>query len=305
VKLPDAPRAVVTGAAGGLGRAIALELARRGGRVLVADVNREGAEETAEHVVRAGGQAEVRITDVTRADDLVAAADAADRTWGGADLLVNNAGVAAAGTMGDIPLEDWEWALKINLWGVIHGCHAFVPRMRARGGGAILNVASAAGIASLPEMGPYNVSKAAVISLTETLTSELAPHGIQVSALCPTFFPTNLMQSFRSSSERQRRLALAMFRRSTMTAEQVARAGIRGLERGKLLIVPQRDGRLAWWMKRLAYGAYYGALRFQQRRDLASMWLLRQPSGVAKTPDQDPDLDRKSRAVPGERRADP
>lgn len=273
MKLPESPRAVVTGAASGLGRAISLELARRGGRVLVADVNRQGAEESADLVVQAGGKAEVLVTDVTRPEDLVAAADAADRAWGGTDLLVNNAGVAAAGTMGDIPLSDWEWALKINLWGVIHGCHAFVPRMKARGGW-ILNVASAAGIASLPEMGPYNVSKAAVIALTETLTSELAPQGIHVSALCPTFFPTNLMQSFRSSSDRQRRLAEAMFQRSMMTADQVARAGIRGLERGKLVIVPQIDGRFMWWVKRLAYGMYFSALRFQHRRDLGSRLLV-------------------------------
>jgi len=224
MKLPDSPRAFVTGAAGGLGRAIALELARRSGRILVSDLDRTGAERTAKLVGRAGGVAEVTVVDVTCPNDLVRAADEVDGLWGGVDLLVNNAGVAVAGTIGDVALEDWEWALNVNLWGVIHGCHAFVPRMRERRTGAILNVASAMGFMSLPEMGPYNVSKAAVISLTETLTSELSPHGIQVTALCPTFFPSNLMQSFRSSHDRQRHLAEALFRHSKMTAEQVARA---------------------------------------------------------------------------------
>lgn len=286
MKLPKAPRAVVTGAASGLGRAISIELARREGRVLVSDVDRAGAEETAKLVGRAGGIATVAVVDVTRPGDLVDAADAMDDLWGGADLLVNNAGVAVAGLLGDIPLEDWERALRVNLWGVIHGCHAFVPRMRERGSGAILNVASAMGFASLPEMGPYNVSKAAVISLTETLTSELAPHGIQVTALCPTFFQTNLMRSFRSSHERQRHVAEAMFRHSTMTAEEVARAGVRGLELGKLVVVPQIDGRLLWWTKRLFYEAYYRGLRFQQKLDLGA-WLVLGASPESLSPGSD------------------
>jgi NAD(P)-dependent dehydrogenase (short-subunit alcohol dehydrogenase family) len=273
VKLPDSPRAVVTGAAGGLGRALSLELARRNGRVLVSDVDRAGAEETATLVERSGGTAEVIVVDVTEPDDLERAADEIDRIWGGADLLVNNAGVAVAGTLGDVALDDWKWALNVNLWGVIHGCHAFVPRMRERGAGAILNVASAMGFASFPEMAPYNVSKAAVISLTETLTSELAPDGIRVTALCPTFFPSNLMQSFRSSHDRQRHFAEAFFRRSTMTAEQVAAAGIRGLELGKLVVVPQMDGRLLWWTKRLFYEGYHRGLRLQQHLDLG-VWLV-------------------------------
>ncbi len=273
MNLPSSPRAVVTGAGSGLGRAISVELARRNGRVLVSDVDRTRAEETAKLVERSGGTAEVIVVDVTEPDDLERAADHIDRIWGGADLLVNNAGVAVAGTLGEITLEDWKWALNVNLWGVIHGCHAFVPRMRAQGSGAILNVASAMGFASFPEMAPYNVSKAAVISLTETLTSELAPDGIRVTALCPTFFPSNLMQSFRSSNDRQRHFAEAFFRRSTMTAEQVARAGLRGVELGTLVVVPQMDGRVLWWTKRLFYEAYYRGLRFQQHLDLG-VWLI-------------------------------
>jgi len=135
VSLPSSPRAVVTGAAGGLGRAISLELARRNGRVLVSDVDRAGAEETATLVERSGGAAEVIVVDVTEPDDLERARDEIDRIWGGADLLVNNAGVAVAGTLGDVALEDWKWALNVNLWGVIRGCRAFVLRMRERGAG--------------------------------------------------------------------------------------------------------------------------------------------------------------------------
>lgn len=265
---------MITGAGSGLGRAIAVEIGRRGGRVLVTDIARTPSEETAELVVRAGGEAQVLVVDVTRCADLAHAADVAEKTWGGTDLLVNNAGVAVAGMVGDVALADWEWILSINLWGAIHGCHAFVPRMKAQRSGFILNVASNAGIASLPEMAPYNVSKAAVISLSETLDSELAPYGIRVSALCPTFFATNLFSSMRSSSDRQRSLARAFFDRSRTTAEDVARAGLRGLEKGRLIVVPQLDGWFVWCMKRFLPGLYHFVLRWQQRRDLGRRLLL-------------------------------
>jgi long-chain fatty acid transport protein len=268
VRLPSAPRAVITGGASGLGRALALEIGRRQGRVLIADLDADGARETARQVEARGGSAEVAVVDVGRIADVEGVAERADQLWGGIDLLVNNAGVAAAGPIGDVPLADWEWLLRVNVWGVIHGCHVFAPRMRARGRGFILNVASSAGIASLPEMGPYNASKAAVISITETLNAELAPFSIQVSALCPTFFETNLLAQLRAPSERQHALAQALMRRSRTTAEQVARAGIEGLERGRLIVIPQLDGRLLWWLKRLAPAAYHALLRFLWRRDL-------------------------------------
>ncbi len=270
MKLPQAPRAVITGAASGLGRAIALQLARTGGRVLVADVAMDRARETAADIERAGGQAAVVECDVGDAAQVAALADEAERRWGGTDLLVNNAGVACAGPVGDIKLDDWQWCLRINLWGVVHGCHAFVPRMKAQRGGFILNVASSAGIASFPEMGPYNVSKAGVISLTETLQGELAPYGIGVSVLCPTFFKTNLMDNFRSPAERHRKMAEAFFRRATMTAEQVAVAGLRGLERGELVIIPQRDGKAVYHAKRFTPSLYFWGVRAQQRRGLMS-----------------------------------
>lgn len=257
MKLPSNPRAVVTGAASGLGRAISLELAKRGGRVLVCDLHLERGRETAKLVKEAGGVAEVLRCDVTKVDDLVNASDHAERLWGGTDLLVNNAGVAAGGHVGEISLQDWDWIMRVNLWGVIHGCHVFVPKMKARRSGFVLNVASSAGIASLPEMASYNVTKAGVIALSETLYAELAPFNIGVSVLCPTFFETNLLESFRSPASRQRRLAEAMFKRSKFTAEQIAVAGLRGLESEQLITIPQADGRWMWRAKRLLPGIYH------------------------------------------------
>ena len=133
--------------------------------------------------------------------------------------LTTQASPSRAG--GELPLADWEWIVRINLWGAIYGCHVFVPRMRKAGGGFILNVASSAGFASLPEMAPYNVTKAAVISLSETLHAELAPANIAVSCLCPTFFQTGLLKTFRGA-DRHRAMAEKFFKASTMSAEQVA-----------------------------------------------------------------------------------
>lgn len=249
--LDKAPRAVITGGGSGLGRALALRLAEREGRLLIADVSLERAEETVALVRERGGRAEAMRCDVSRLEDVEEAARRSEGLYGGVDLLVNNAGVAVAGDVGDLPIEDWDWIVRINLWGPIHGCHVFVPRMKAQGRGYILNVASSAGFASLPEMGPYNVTKAGVISLSETLDAELAPHGITVSVLCPTFFKTNLLETMRWTREDQRDLARLMFERASMTAEQVADAALRGLERGELVIIPQLDGNLVWRAKRL------------------------------------------------------
>jgi NAD(P)-dependent dehydrogenase (short-subunit alcohol dehydrogenase family) len=255
-RLPDRPRTLITGAASGLGRAFALNLAQRKARLLLTDIDLAGAERTAAEAKDLGAEAFAMALDVTDPAAFERAADALDARFGGTDLSIHNAGVAVAGPVGDVSLADWDFVLRVNLMGVVYGCHVFAPRFRAAGRGAILNVASAAAFAAIPEMGPYNVSKAAVLSLTETLRAELAPHGVHVSALCPTFFPTNLMQSFRAPSERQRRLAEALFRRASTTAEAVAAAGLEGLERGRLVTVPQADGRLVRAVKGLAPELY-------------------------------------------------
>src|SRR3954467_3493242 len=135
--LPERPRAVVTGAGSGLGRAFALEIAGRRGRVLVADIDEEGARETVRLVVAAGGEATFTRCDVARSAEVEALVGAADQALGGVDLLINNAGGAVGGKMENIPLADWDWIMGINLWGVIYGCRAFLPRFKEQGGGHI------------------------------------------------------------------------------------------------------------------------------------------------------------------------
>jgi len=176
--LVDSPRAVVTGAGSGLGRAFCLELKKRGARLVCADIDEAAAQRTASEV---GGTA-VRC-DVARIEDVEALAAAAERALGGVDLVVNNAGVAVAGPVGEVPLDDWRWIMGVNLWGVIYGCHVFAPRLKKQGRGHIINVASAAGLLAPPGMAPYNVTKAAVVALSETMSAELKQTGVGVTVL--------------------------------------------------------------------------------------------------------------------------
>lgn len=243
--------AVVTGAGGGLGRAVCLQLARRGARLVISDVHQARCEETARLVEAAGGQATPLLVDVSDAAQVEGMADEAERVLGRIDLVVNNAGVAGGGKIGDVSLDDWQWILRINLWGVIHGCHVFAPRLVRQRSGAILNVASLAGIACAPWMGSYNVSKAAVIALSETLCAEVAADNVRVTVLCPAFFKTNLLETMRVTEPQFRQLAEGAFASSTMTADEVAGAALRAVERGQLYCLPMREGRLAWRLKRL------------------------------------------------------
>ncbi len=260
--------AVVTGAGGGFGRALCLRLARPGARLLLADVHEARCAETAALVEARGAAAQVAVTDVADAAQVEQLAAAADTFLGRIDLVVNNAGVATAGAVGEAPLDDWRWIMGINAWGVIHGCHFFVPRLTRQRSGAILNVASMAGIACAPTMGAYNVTKAAVIALSETLAAELASQGVRVTVLCPVFFRTNLLETARTTSPEQRAMAERAFARARLTADDVAAAALRDLARGRLYSLPMREGRIVWRLKRLLperYARLLASARLQRR----------------------------------------
>lgn len=262
MSIPDKPRAVVTGGAGGLGRAICLALARRSASILVADRDLAGAEETARLAAAAGGKAHAVHCDVAKAGEVVNLLVLADEKLGGVDLLVNNAGVAVGGPVGDVPLADWEWIMGINLWGVIYGCHTFAPRFKAQRSGHILNVASAAGLLSAPEMGPYNVTKAGVVALSETLSAELREHGPGVTVLCPTFFQTNILASSRRSKAAAdvEGVVAQRMAQSRLQADGVAEAALKGCDKNALYVVPMADGKWAWRMKRLAPERYHSIM---------------------------------------------
>ena len=243
-------RVIVTGAGSGLGAALCDLLAARGARIIAADIDLAAARATA---ARCGSKVHAVQCDVADLAAVERLAAEADRLIGGVDLLVNNAGVAVVGQVGAVPMADWRWVIEVNLWGVIHGCHVFVPRLRAQRGGHILNVASAAGLIAMPSMAPYNATKAAVVALSETLYADLADDGVGVSVLCPSFFPTNLTRSARTSVDSKlHRAAMRLVEQGSWTAQEVARAALAGIAAGELHITPQLDLRWAWRLKRLA-----------------------------------------------------
>ncbi|WP_370246752.1 SDR family NAD(P)-dependent oxidoreductase [Nocardioides sp.] len=245
-------RAVVTGAGSGIGRALALELARRGSQVVCADLALDTAAVTAGRIEAAGGRALAVRCDVASATEVVEL-EARSRAWFGeaASLVCNNAGIGAGGhTAEDTPLADWERTLGVNLWGVIHGCRTFVPAMRAAGGGGVVNVASAAGFTAAPRMAAYNVSKAGVVSLSETLAAELSGTGVGVTVLCPTFVRTGIFEG-ELIDARARQLAASLAKVTGFSPERVARTTLDALDKGRLYVVPQPDAQLLWRTKRL------------------------------------------------------
>lgn len=258
--------AVVTGAGSGIGAAFAGELARRGGRVVCSDIDEQAAQVTAKSVIDDGGDAIAVRCDVSRIDDVEALARQA-QTWfdGPPTLVVNNAGVGAGGQpIGEVPLDDWTWVLGINLWGPIHGCHVFTPMLRDAGYGGIINVASAAAFGAAPGMAAYNVSKAGVLSLSETLAAELSGTGINVTVLCPTFVKTNIVEAGRIS-EQSSQLASRLMRWTGFSAERVARMCLDTNDRGGLYCMPQPDARIGWGIKRFTPTAYTRAVGLAAR----------------------------------------
>ena len=249
--LPPHPSCVLTGAASGLGRAFACELGQRASRILLADIDEAGLAETARLVEERGGTARTLRCDVSKIDDMRRLHAEATSWLGDVDLLVNNAGVAVGGAVGTIPLEDWAWITGINQWGVIYGCHLFLPTMKKRGSGHVLNVASIAAFACAGEMAPYNVTKAAVVALSETLAGELAGTGVGVSVLCPFFFATNIGRSSRSSSTAaQTETVERIMKKTPVQADEVARRALAACDRGKLYVFPHREAKVIAAFKR-------------------------------------------------------
>jgi NAD(P)-dependent dehydrogenase (short-subunit alcohol dehydrogenase family) len=261
MSFPQPLRAVVTGAGGGLGRALTLDLAKRGASLIVSDIDASAAEETAELARRQGATVEAIQCDVTDREAVFTLVDETEKRLGGIHFIANNAGVAVGGPFDEISIEDWRWAVDINLWGVIYGCQAAVPKMRAQGRGFILNVASAAGLLAPPAMSAYNVTKAGVVSLSETLFAEYKAEGLRVAVLCPTFFRTNIVEAGRgASTAKEDAQIIRWMERSKAQAPDVAKRGIDAVRDGKLYVQPMREGRIAWRLKRTSPQRFYDSM---------------------------------------------
>ncbi|MGB2246116.1 MAG: SDR family NAD(P)-dependent oxidoreductase [Alcanivorax sediminis] len=258
--------AVVTGAGSGIGRSFALELARRNSAVVCADLKLESAEETVALIEKAGGTAFAVSCDVGKAEQVESLADQAEKLLGNpVTLVINNAGVGIGGKFEELSLEDWKWAMDVNLWGVVHGCHYFVPGFKKQGRGAIINVASAASYTAAPEMSAYNVTKAGVRALSETLYAELKRDNIKVNVLCPTLVPTNIIKDGRIPDRYSKLADHALMNYAMTTSDSVAKLTLNRLDKGELYTTPQVDAKLFWMMKRVSPNLYADFLGFSYR----------------------------------------
>jgi short-subunit dehydrogenase len=250
--LPSPPNCVLTGAASGLGRAFALELADRKARLFLADIDAVGLEETARMVKERGGTVRTLQCDVANLDQMKQLHGDATAWLTTVDLLINNAGVGVGGAVGEIPIEDWQWITGINQWGVIYGCHLFLPEMKRRRQGHVLNVASIAAFACAGQMGPYNVTKAAVVALSETLAGELSDTGVGVTVVCPFFFSTNIAKNSRSQTQVASPEAIEeLMKKTPVQAKEVAKRALAACERGQLYVFPHREAKGIVALKRL------------------------------------------------------
>lgn len=264
-------RVFVTGGAGGLGRAIALRYAREGARVCIGDINPDAGASVAREINLSGGEGHYMECDVRRLTDLEKACAELTEKWGGVDVVVNNAGVASAGSIEDTTLADWEWIIDINVLGVVRGCKAFTPQFKNQGSGTFVNIASMAGLMLAPLMGSYNVSKAGVIALSETLSQELRGDGIHVSCVCPAFFQTNLASGMRSDIPGIQQNVGKLMKRSTITADHVAEDIVRSVKNRDFWVLPHMKERRLWILKRYLPWAFDRLMHQESKRWMSKM----------------------------------
>jgi NAD(P)-dependent dehydrogenase (short-subunit alcohol dehydrogenase family) len=241
--------AVVTGGASGIGRALSLLFAREGAHVVVADLDEAGMAETVAGVSRAGRRGLAVRTDVTRLADVEALAERAFGEFGAVHVVCNNAGVALWGGLESVTHKDWEWAMGVNLWGVIHGVEAFVPRMVAgKQPGHVVNTASMAGLIASQGLGIYNTTKYAVVGLSETLQKDLRGYDIGVSVLCPMGVHTQIRQSDRNRPAALRNEAVEREGRAVeligryLPPEHVAERVLRAIYANRLYVITHEEG---------------------------------------------------------------
>ena len=239
-------RVLITGAASGLGAALATAFEARGDEVLRTDL--VGADLT---------------LDVTSDDDWAAALAHVERTWGGLDVLVNNAGVAGGGRLDVATIDEWRWITEINLFGVVRGTTTFVPMLKRQRSGRIVNTASLAGLVHPAGMASYNAVKAAVVALTETTGHELAAYGVAAHVVCPSYFRTNLMSSIRGNDAALASVMSKLVEESPTSAEEIAAAVLEGIDRGDEVILPDQAARDAYALKVGDRATYDAVMRAQ------------------------------------------
>jgi NAD(P)-dependent dehydrogenase (short-subunit alcohol dehydrogenase family) len=255
--------AVVTGAGSGIGRALAQRLAAKGARLALSDVNAKGLEETVGSLP-AVTEARGYVLDVSDRQAVFAHAEDVKRDFGTTHLVINNAGATMIGTIEHMTVDEIDWQLGINLWGVIYGTKAFLPMMLAQSEGCIVNISSVFGLVGYPAQGAYNISKFGVRGLTECLWSELEGTGVRAVCVHPGGIKTNIEKAGRrcaASGEEEARFSALADKLLQTTADECATEIIAGLERGRKRIITGNRSTTLFWLSRLMPNAYPAILK--------------------------------------------
>jgi NAD(P)-dependent dehydrogenase (short-subunit alcohol dehydrogenase family) len=261
----DGRHALVTGAGSGIGEATVHELALRGARVSLVDIDAKGATRVAADVRAGGGDAASYVVDVASAEQVDELAARAVKERGPVDLLVNNAGVAVVAPFTKTRGEDWEWMSGVNMWGPLRLTRALLPDMIARGRGHVVVVASLAGLIGAPGMVAYSTTKFAMVGFAEALRLELAGTGVGVTAICPGYVHTNLHKATRYDNPGFKAFLDAPPSWYGMTSERVAIELADAVlhDRGLVVLGPEKVG---WWLKRFAPSAALAVSRWVATR---------------------------------------
>jgi NAD(P)-dependent dehydrogenase (short-subunit alcohol dehydrogenase family) len=236
----------VTGAGSGIGRALAEQLNKRGARVAISDVNERGLEETRARLT--GDGVTTHVVDVRDRAAVERYASDVKAQHGGADVIINNAGVTARASLEEVSYEDFEFVLGVNLWGVIYGTKAFLPLLRERGAGHIVNISSINAFVPFWKNGPYNISKYAVHGLNETLMQELAGSTIRITSVHPGGIRTNIVTNARHTNEADAKMFARVARTS---AAQAAKVILRGIEKNRERVFIGMDAKFLAAAKRM------------------------------------------------------
>ena len=258
---------VVTGAGSGIGAACAQALTAEGAYVVMTDIRADMLETAHKAIVEAGGRAETHIVDVSDRDAMFALADKVDKAHGGADLILNNAGVAHSATVADMTMDNFNWVMDIDFWGVVYGTQAFLPHFLKRGSGHVANVSSIFGLIGVPSQSAYNAAKYAVLGFSEALRHEMVEHNVGVTVIHPGGINTNIVRHARLSqgpnAEAEHEEAIIKFQELTMTQpDKAAQIILKAIRKNKARVLVGPDALFVDFIRRIAPVKYLSLLPF-------------------------------------------